>query len=81
MDNKYVVAALTAGVTLAVTLLIMYGVTTVGEGQDAVQRDLIEQVIKDELRLPDGRTLGEVIITNEAALMTLAGQIRILIEN
>ena len=78
MENKYVVAGLTAAVTLVVTLIIMFVVTTVGEGQDAVQRDLIEEVIKEELRLPDDRTLGEVIITNETALLIIKGQMEIL---
>ena len=81
MDNKYVVAGLTAGITLVVTLIIMFVVTTVGEGRDAVQEDLIEQVIKDELKLQDGRTLGQVIITNETKLLVMAGQMQILIEN
>ena len=79
MENKYVVAGLTAAVTLVVTMIIVFVVTTFGEGQDAVQKALIENVIKDELKLPDGRTLGQVIITNETKLLVMAGQMEILI--
>ncbi len=81
MENKYVVAGLTGAVAVVVTLLITYIVTSFGEGQDAVQRALIEEVIKEEMRTPDGRTLVEVALTNETSLFVMAGQMKILIEN
>ncbi len=72
MDKKTMIAvAITAGLTLVVTTLINWVVNTSSAGQDAAERQRIEAIIEEQLKLPDGKSYGAVISgldTNVAVL-------------
>ena len=61
-DHKLIVTtAMTAFVTMAVTGAIGWFVATSDAGMDAAERDRIEEVITDHLKLDNGKSYGAAI--------------------